>query len=135
MTVNKSAGDLVLNDNVLVSGNLSVISGDLDMNGKTVKLGTNATLSETPGNTAKGAGQLVTTRDLNPPNGANVAGLGFEMTTNADLGSTQIVRKHDEQNISGKPSILRNFDVSSTNNSGLNASLFFIMVNQSLTSG
>ena len=125
VTVNKSAGDLLLNDNATVAGNLILTDGDIDLNGNTLTLNTNALLTETSGNTVKGLGQMVTTRNLNAPSGLNVAGMGFEMTTSINLGSTVISRMHDEQTINGMASILRYFDVTPTNNSGLNATLLF----------
>ena len=125
MTVNKSAGDLLLDDNATVAGNLILTDGDIDLNGNTLTLNTNALLTETSGNTVKGLGQMVTTRNLNAPSGLNVAGMGFEMTTSINLGSTVISRMHDEQTINGMASILRYFDVTPTNNSGLNATLLF----------
>ncbi len=125
VTLNKSAGDLLLDDNATVAGNLILTDGDIDLNGNTLTLDTNALLTETSGNTVKGLGQMVTTRNLNAPSGLNVAGMGFEMTTSVNLGSTVISRMHDEQTINGMASILRYFDVTPTNNSGLNATLLF----------
>ena len=108
LTVDKAGGDLQLNDNATVNGTLSLLNGDLDLHGNVLSLGVNGNLSETAGNTVKGsAGHIVTTRMLDAPSGLNVAGMGFEITTTQNLGSTQIIRAHAQQTVDGNPSILR----------------------------
>ncbi len=110
---------------------LTVQSGDLNLNGATITLGPNASLSETPGNTVKGtSGMITTTRSLHAPSlSTNIAGLGIAIGSSADLGSTVISRGHSVQ---GGSSILRYFDITPTNNAGLNASLNFFYDNSEL---
>ncbi len=126
LTLNKSGGDAQAGGNINVDGVLSLTGGDLDLNGKVVTLGANALLSETAGNTVKGAsGHIETTRILGALTNENVAGLGFEITTVVSLVQTQIIRGHAAQTGNGNESVLRWFDISPTTNSGLDATLAF----------
>ncbi len=126
LTLNKSAGNLLLHNSFTVNNLFTVTTGDVDLNGNIITLSTTATLSETAGNTVKGSsGYLTTTRTLNAPSGLDVGGLGAELTTAADLGVTEIRRGHAAQSGSGSSGITRYFDISPTQNSGLNAALIF----------
>lgn len=125
LRVNNVAG-VSLSGNMLVNGFISIISGDLDLNGNTLSLGSDASLSETPGNTVKGAtGKLAITRNLNAPTGVNVGGLGAMITSSADLGSTLVERYHYLPTGNSNSGITRVFNIQPTNNSGLNAILRF----------
>jgi len=126
LTVNKAGGDVQLSNNIAVNGILTLTSGDLDLNGKTVTLGSSATLSETSGNTVKGTtGSITTTRSIIAPSSNNIAGMGAELTSSADLGSTTITRGHTVQTDNTNSSILRYFDITPTATTGLNATLVF----------
>jgi len=126
LTIYKTGGEAQAGGDFTVTGAMTVTSGDVDLNGKVITLGTAALLAETPGNTVKGAsGHLETTRNLNAPGNNNVAGMGFEITSAANLGSTVIKRGHAAQSGNGNQSILRYFDVIPANNSGLNATLVY----------
>ncbi|HED11083.1 MAG TPA: T9SS type A sorting domain-containing protein [Caldithrix abyssi] len=126
LTVNKAAGEIQLLGNVSISGNLTLISGDIDLNGNIIDLGTGGSLSETAGNTVKGAsGVIKATRDLNAPNGVDVAGLGAILTSGANLGSTVVERGHAAQTGGGNSGILRYYTISPANNSNLNATMTF----------
>ena len=127
LVVNKAAGDVVLSNNITVNGNLTTTSGDLDLNGKTVTLGSGALLSETAGNTVKGtSGVLTTTRTLGASPG-NVAGLGLDIAATAlALGSTTITRGHSAQTGDGHYyGILRYYTVSPSTNNSLGATVIF----------
>lgn len=123
LVVNKAAGDLQLVNNITVNGTLTLTGGDIDMNTKTLTLGSNASLSESAGNTVKGSGILTTTRTLNAPASVNL--LGAEITSAANLGSTVINRGHTQQSSGGNNSVLRYFEFTPTTNTGLNASIVF----------
>ena len=126
LTINKAGGDVQLSNNITVNGTLTLTSGDVDLNGKTITLGSSATLSETAGNTVKGTtGSITTTRSLNAPSSNNIGGMGAELTSSADLGSTIITRGHTAQTGSGNTGITRYFDITPTNNSSLNATFVF----------
>lgn len=125
LRVNNVAG-VTLSGNMLVNGFISIINGDLDLNGNTLSLGSDASLSETPGNTVKGAtGKLAITRNLNAPTGVNVGGLGAMVTSSANLGSTLVERFHYLPVGNSNSGITRVFNIQPTNNTGLNATLRF----------
>jgi hypothetical protein len=126
LTVSNSA-DVSLSGSVQVNGTLSLLGGDLSLNGNNVTLGPSGTLSETASNTIAGTSGLVTTtRTLTAPNSADdIAGLGVRIGSSADLGSTVITRGHTVQTSGGSASIKRYFDVTPSTNTGLNATLIF----------
>ncbi len=125
LTVNKSSGNVQLANNITVNGTLTTTSGGVDLNSHTLTLGTSATLSETPGNTVHGtSGSITTTRTLGASPG-NVAGLGFEITSSPSLGSTTIARAHNVYTSGSNSSIERNFIVTPTTNTSLNATAVF----------
>ena len=126
LVVNKSAGDVQLANNITVNGNLTLTSGDIDMNGKTISLGSSALVSETPGNTVKGNGSISGTTTLNAPSSVNPFGLGAIITSSANLGITTITRGHSQQLGGSETSILRFFEISPATNTGLNATLIFM---------
>ncbi|MCJ7552452.1 MAG: DUF4097 domain-containing protein [Ignavibacteriaceae bacterium] len=126
LTVNKSSGDVQLANNALLNSTLTLTSGDLDLNGKVLSLGTTGNLIETVGNCVKGAsGTITATRTLDAPSSENVAGMGAEITSLTNLGSTSITRGHVVQTGNSNNSILRYFDITPTTNTGLNATLVF----------
>jgi hypothetical protein len=113
-----SVAGFTINDSLIVS------SGPLQLNGATVTLGSSATLVETPGNTVNGdSGVITTTRPLPAPSSSvNIAGLGVSIGSASDLGSTVLTRGHAVQQGS---SIARYFDITPTNDAGLNATFVF----------
>jgi hypothetical protein len=125
LVINNNAG-VTLSDDVQVNAALNVNSGDLLLNGKTITLGSSATLTETPGNTVTGlSGFITTTRTLNAPQGVNVGGMGAMITSLSNLGVTTIERHHFIPQGNNNQGILREFNITPTNNSGLNATLRF----------
>ncbi len=127
LNLNKTGGEVMLLSNITVAGTLALTGGDVALNGQIITLETGALLSETSGNTVKGAaGHIETTRELFMPGFENVAGLGFVINTSANLGSTRIVRGHAAQTGNGNQGILRYYDVSPANNAGLNATVAFL---------
>jgi hypothetical protein len=125
LTINKTSGDVVLNNDITINGNLIFISGDLDLNGDTITLAPSAILNETPGNTVKGiSGMLRTMRSLGASPG-NVAGLGANISSSPALGVTTIVRGHRSDTVGTSNSICRYYNITPTNNTGLNATVAF----------
>jgi hypothetical protein len=124
LTINNAAG-VTLTAPTTVNGTLSVLNGNLDLNGSTVTLGPTAALVESGGHTVMGnSGSITTTRTLSPPTGADIAGLGIAITSTSNLGSTTVTRGHAVQTAS-TGSIKRFFDILPSNNAGLNATLVF----------
>lgn len=126
LRINNSAGTS-LPAPVTVNDTLSVILGDLDLNGQILTIAPAGYLTETSGNTVKGtSGYITTTRTLNAPSALNVAGLGAVLTTVVNLGSTEIRRGHAVQSgLNGNTSFLRYFDITPSTNTGLNATLVY----------
>jgi len=123
--VNNSNG-IVLDRNLSVNSSVDIINGDLDLNGNVVTLGSNASLSETAGNTVTGSiGKITITKDLNAPAGDNVGGLGAMLTTSINLGSTTVERSHAVATGAGNEGVFRQFKISPAINSGLDATLRF----------
>ena len=126
LRINNAAGTSLQNATT-VNDSLSVILGDLNLNGFILTLAPAGYLTETPGNTINGtSGYITTTRSLNAPSALNVGGLGAVLTTGVNLGSTEIRRGHAVQNgLNGSTSILRYYDITPTTNTGLNATMVF----------
>jgi hypothetical protein len=125
LTVSKVSGDVVLNNNITINGNLTFTSGDLNLNGNIVTLGPSAILNETAGNTVKGTSGVITTTRTLGANPGNVAKLGVDISLSPALGSTTIERGHRPDTIGTSNSINRNYKITPTNNSSLNATASF----------
>lgn len=130
LTINKSSNDVLLNNNVTVNGNLTMMSGNLQLNTYTVDLGSGAgtIVGETGSSRITGlaGGTVNKTASLNAPAAANPGNIGVEITSAANLGSTLIKRGHVQQTSSaGGLSVDRYFDITPANNSALNANLKF----------
>ncbi|HAY33889.1 MAG TPA: hypothetical protein PK536_11040 [Ignavibacteria bacterium] len=120
-------GGVIAGNNFNVTDSLTIISGDIDLNGREITLDAAAILTETSGNTVKGnTGVIKTTRTVSNPNNYNFGGLGLSITSSSNLGSTTVRRSHASVTINGYQSVIRNFDITPANNSGLNATLSFI---------
>lgn len=115
-----SGATLTLSSGATVNGNL-ILESDLDLNGQTITLGSEGKLVESSGFLSGATGQIQTTRDLSNID-ENVAGLGAEITTSANMGSTTIIRGHEAQGAQG---INRYYQINPTTNTGLSATLIF----------
>lgn len=127
LSVSNSSTGITLSNNINVSEDLTMTDGDLNLNGNLIDLGTTGTLlSETADKRIYGTtGTIQASRTLSAPSADNVAGLGFQITSASNLGATQIVRGHSPQTGAGNTGIGRYYDISPTNNSGLDASIVF----------
>ena len=126
LRINNPAGATLLG-NITIPDTLSIVLGDLNLNGRIITLTPAAYMTETPGNVAFGtSGTITTTRNISSPSGLNVAGMGAVLTQASNLGSTVVTRGHTVQTgLNGGTSIKRYYDITPTNNSGLNATLVF----------
>ena len=127
LVVSKPSGNLALDQNVTVEGDLILDQGGLDLNGRTLTLSpTSSLLGENDSKYVFGiSGQIAISLPLNAPNSTNVAGLGAVITSGANLGVTTVIRGHEIQTGNGFESIERYYEINPANNSNLNATLVF----------
>ncbi|MBL8008243.1 MAG: hypothetical protein JNJ56_11990, partial [Ignavibacteria bacterium] len=126
LKINNPSGTL-LSNNISIPDTLAVILGDLDLNGKIITITSTGYLTETKGNTVKGnTGYITTSRNAGIPSALNVGGLGAILTTTVNIGNTEVRRGHTVQTgLNGGTSIRRYYDITPSNNTGLNATLVF----------
>ncbi len=117
---------------ITVTGEVSTKS-NLDLNGKTVSLGTTGTLNETTGSVLGDSGTITATRTLTTPTTENVAGLGATISSTADMGVTTVTRGHTAQTDINGESAKRYYLIEPTNNSGLDATLAFNYADEEVT--
>ena len=126
IAVNKASGDVVLENGLTINGTLSLVSGDLDLNGNIITMNLSGLLNESEGQTVKGdSGYITFTEDINAPSGNIFHGLGFEIATESNLGNTTIERGNASQSGNGNAGILRYYNITPANNSSLNATIIF----------
>lgn len=127
--VNKQSENLevTLSDDLTVNGNLTLTLGDVNLNGNQLTLGSNSTLiGETADNRVHGtSGSITTTRNINAPNELNVAGLGIELTSTEDFGSTTVVRGNAQKVFNAGFGLNRYYEIHPTNNDDLDATMKF----------
>ncbi len=122
--INNPIGVTVPNGTLNVNDTLKIVSGFLNVANFSVLLGSTGYLVESNGAVVKGTtGTISTTRTVTSPNNLNVAGLGATITSVSDLGNTTITRGFSTYTINGSGSVLRYYNISPANNSGLNATL------------
>lgn len=137
LSINNTSTGITLSTNTEVTNTLNMADGDVNLNGQTIELGTTGTLTgETNNNRIYGtSGTIQATRDLNAPSAENVAGLGLEITSAANMGTTIVSRGHATQSgPEGNLSIERYYDVTPSTNTGLNATITFNYLDNELGS-
>jgi fibronectin-binding autotransporter adhesin len=119
--------ELTLQKDIKVNGTILLVTGDINLNGNEIDLGTTGSLSgETSDNRVYGtSGTIKATRILNAPTADNVAGLGAELSAPNNLGLTQIIRGHQQKTYNAGFGLNRYYEIHPTNNSSLNATLKF----------
>lgn len=131
LTIDKSAGEVVLDDNISVPGNLNMVSRHIQLNNNNIDLGTTGMIigeSNTSYITGTTGGTVLRTETLNAPAGVNPGNIGAEITTTANLGVTQITRGHvQQQGLTSGIGIARYFDIvpAAGSNTALNATVDF----------
>lgn len=118
---------LTLQSNISVNGTITLNTGDINLNGYEIDLGsTGALVEETLLNRILGSsGTIKSLQNLNAPSALNIAGLGVEITAPNNLGLTQIIRGHQQKTYNAGFGINRYYEIHPTNNTGLNATLKF----------
>ena len=119
-----STAPLGMLSNLYITGNMFLYR-DIDLNGYTLYLSAEAYLYEIPNTVGGINGTISTIRQLSDINAENVAGLGAIITTQADMGSVTIRRKHINSTVYGDNSITRLYEINPENNTGLDATLVF----------
>jgi len=127
--VNKSSGELLLVDDISVSGDVTMTNGSINLNGKILDLGTTGSLvNET--NIKKVYSTSSTSyvrviRTIGSGVTINPGNIGLSLVTTNALGSTEVRRRNEIVDVgSSNMSIDRVYSVfPSTNNGSLNATL------------
>ncbi|MCP3932047.1 MAG: hypothetical protein GY705_23490, partial [Bacteroidetes bacterium] len=129
LTINKSSNGIQLGNSIQIDNQLTMTSGNLDLNGSNITLGSaNGTIaSESASSYIHGSagGEVIKVVDLGAPSDENPGNMGASISSAANLGSTTIARGHLVQTDAGGISIKRYFDITPTTNSGLAATLRF----------
>ena len=130
---------IILQRSINISQSLNFQSGLLDLNNNNIDLGTTGSVSgesETARVTGVNGGYIQIINTLNTPFLINPGNLGAIFTSAQNFGNTTIRRGHQSQSIAaaGGSSILRYYDISPTNNGGLNATLRFSYLDAELNS-
>lgn len=131
LTIDDPVGPVTLTSNISAGNNVTMNNGLLELNNFDLDLGTTGMLmneSETSRITGTTGGRVLRTETLNAPNGVNPGNLGAEITTTANLGTTQIARGHVQQTgLTSGIGIQRYYDITPATgqNVALNATLDF----------
>jgi hypothetical protein len=136
LTLNKTSEDLELklSSGMNVYGNLTMLSGDINLNGRSIDLGlTGELVNETFMNRVFGnSGSIGCQRNLNNIADLNVAGLGVVLTSSSNMGLTTVSRGHQQRVFNAGFGIDRFYDIHPTNNNSLNATMKFNYFDQEL---
>ncbi len=137
LVVELSGPTAQLSSEVAVQNQLTFTNGYLDLNGFDLTLGANGDMvgeSDLSSIIGPTGGEVVKTVALNAPNAANPGHLGVYLTSSADLGPTTIRRGHVPVNSGGTTGLNRYFEITPTNNAGLDATLRFEYLDSELSS-
>lgn len=123
----------ILSSSVIVSNLLRFTSRNLDLNGKTVVLGTgfssgNLTNENTNSYTysALPLSSVTKTSSISNPSNAHFGGMGMRITATGSFGNTTLDRRHNAQTLPTGDGIQKYWRLSTTNNpAGQNATLRF----------
>jgi hypothetical protein len=127
LVVDRSEGLVVLGQNVNVSNQVIMTNGNLNLNNNVLDLDETGSLSGERENAriiGPNGGYIRAVALLNTPESANPGNLGMTITSEANLGVTEVRRSHTPYDVSTMDeSINRYFSIIPTNNNNLNASL------------
>ena len=130
---------IILQRAINISQGLGFQSGLLDLNNNNIDLGTTGAVngeSEATRIIGANGGYIQIVNTLNAPTSANPGNLGAIFTSAQNFGNTIIRRGHKSQvnSVGAGSGILRYYDISPANNTGLNATLRFSYLNTELNS-
>lgn len=114
LTLNKPSGQLIIDNDIAITSNLSLVAGNLFLNGNNVNLGTTGSLlGENNNSYVYGFPGSITAsgRFLNSPSiNDNIAGMGLYIGSGHGYGSTHITRIHKVLESPGNGSILMYYE-------------------------
>ena len=125
LTLN-NGNTLILSQGISVDGSLTLTSGKLNIADQVLNLGDNGNIiGENNTKYVYGTTGTITATNRNAQIGIgnNIAGMGIEISTAGGLTDLDITRGMTSQTGIGNTGVMRYFDISSTPNTGLNASL------------
>jgi hypothetical protein len=136
LAISKTGQDLTLDNDLRISGKLSLEQGNLQLNNRLLDLGYTGNI-EGERNEARITGGFIRVNALlNAPRAVNPGNIGVEISSAASLGETVITRGHATQfSVDGQPLIQRYYDIKSQNNKNLRASLKFYYLDAELNNG
>jgi hypothetical protein len=127
-SVNSTGSTITLNSNLTIYGNMNVTNGTVDILDNVISLASTGLLVESTNNVIKsstGNGIITITKTLTNPVADNCNGIGVTISSESDLGNTTIERHLNYVIGNGNSGIKRWFNISPTNNSGLDATVVF----------
>jgi len=127
LTINKTSGEILLDNDISVTGNITMTNGNINLNGNILDLGTTGSIiNETNINklySTSTASYIKVTRTIGSGVSINPGNIGLSLVTTNALGSTEIRRRNEIVDVgSSNMSIDRVYSVfPTTNNGSLNA--------------
>ena len=129
LSLRRPSGSLLLDNNISVSGILSMDDGNIELNNHSIDLGATGSIAHERNEsriTGVNGGTVKATALLNAPQSVNPGNIGVEITSPAWMGLTTVTRGHMAQNNApGETGIQRYFDITPSVNTDLHARLRF----------
>jgi hypothetical protein len=120
ISINNPA-DVFLYTNISIRDSIKMIAGNLDIGNKIINLGTTGRIANETENSrivssfgtngGCGFGYVTCVKDLKVGINSNIAGLGIDISSRQDLGTTTIERFHFSSNYGGMKSISKGFNI------------------------
>jgi hypothetical protein len=128
--------DLSLENDLSISGKLTLAKGNLHLNSRTLDLGHTGSIDGERNEariTGNSGGIIKAYASLNAPAAANPGNIGVEISSASSLGETVIIRGHATQfTADGQPVIARYYDIKPQHNANLRATLKFYYLDAEL---
>lgn len=136
LVIDKTGQDLSLENDLNISGKLTLAKGNLHLNSRTLDLGYTGSIDGERNEariTGHAGGTIKAYALLNSPAAANPGNIGVEISSASSLGETVITRGHSAQlTADGQPVIGRYYDIKPANNTNLRATLKFYYLDAEL---
>lgn len=135
LTVDNSSTGIILNQSININATIVLTNSNINLNGYNITLCPTCYVSgeSNTGRIYGTSGYIQITQDINAPNSLNPGNLGAILTSESNLGSTNIKRGHAAAaSPLGYNGIKRYYDITPTVNTGLNATLRFYYLDNEL---